>query len=70
VTSGGIAGSNPGSSWHLVGAADVNGDGKADILWQNSNGTPAVWFMNGTSLLSGAALPNPGTPWHALAIGT
>ena len=27
--------------------ADFNGDGKADILWQNDNGTPAVWLMDG-----------------------
>ena len=23
--------------------SDFNGDGKADILWQNDNGTPAIW---------------------------
>lgn len=28
--------------------ADLNGDGKADVMWQHSNGTVAVWLMNGT----------------------
>ena len=31
---------NPGPTWHAKEAADFNGDGKADILWQNDNGTP------------------------------
>ena len=27
---------------------DFDGNGKADILWQNTDGTPAVWLMDGT----------------------
>ena len=27
----------------LVPTHNFNGDGKADILWQNDNGTPAIW---------------------------
>jgi hypothetical protein len=39
---------------------DFNGDGKGDILWQNGDGTPAVWLMNGTAVAStGPALPQP-----------
>jgi hypothetical protein len=70
LVSGGVAGSNPGTTWHAVGAGDFNGDGKADILWQNADGTPAVWLMNGTTVLSGAALGNPGSQWHVLAMGS
>ena len=33
---------NPGSTWHVKEAIDANGDGKADILWLNDNGTPGV----------------------------
>ena len=32
--------------------ADVNGDGKADIIWQNiSNGTLATWFIDGVTVV-------------------
>ena len=40
----------------VVGVADYNGDGKADILWQNDSGLPAIWTMNGTAATGGAAL--------------
>ena len=37
------------SEWKIEQVADVNGDGKADVVWQNTNsGTVAVWLMNGT----------------------
>ena len=26
---------------------DFNANGLSDILWQNDNGTPAIWLMNG-----------------------
>ena len=42
---------NPGPSWHVAGTGDFNGDGKADILWQNSDGTPVIWLMNGASII-------------------
>jgi ELWxxDGT repeat protein len=48
---------------------DFDGDGKSDLLWQNSSGEVAVWELNGTSVLSGASLGNPGTGWHVKATG-
>jgi hypothetical protein len=36
--------------WTIVGTGDFNGDGKTDILWQDSAGRVAVWFMDGTSV--------------------
>ena len=33
---------------------DFNADGKSDILWQNNDGTPAIWLLDGTNLISGA----------------
>jgi subtilisin-like proprotein convertase family protein len=46
---------------------DFNGDGTSDFLWQNTDGTPAIWSMSGTNLLSGAnAGFNPGPDWHVI----
>jgi hypothetical protein len=60
-----FAGPNPGTSWHVKGAGDFDGDGKSDILWQNDDGQAAVWLMNGTSVGSNAlAGGNPGAGWH------
>ncbi len=42
---------NPPSGSRGIDPQDVNGDQKADIVWRNtSNGTTAVWLMNGTSI--------------------
>ena len=30
-------------SWQIQGAADFDGNGKADILWRNTSGSNAVW---------------------------
>jgi len=61
-------GFNPGSSWHVMGAADFNGDSKSDILWQIDNGTPVIWTMDDMNVLSiGAAGSfNPGSDWHVI----
>ena len=46
--------------WHVKEAGDFNGDGKADILWQNDDGTPAVWLMDSVNVLAmGPALSDP-----------
>jgi site-specific DNA recombinase len=45
--------------WKVVGTADVNGDGKTEILWQSkSTGQVAAWLMDG----AGHAI---GTVWIA-----
>jgi VCBS repeat-containing protein len=51
-------------------ANDFNGDGHSDILWQNLDGTPAVWLTNGTGLIAGANVGfNPGADWHEIGSG-
>jgi hypothetical protein len=45
--------------------SDFNGDGKADILWQNtSTGARMIWLMNGTALQSSVNLGTVGTSWR------
>ncbi len=49
---------NVGTAWSVVGTADFNGDGKGDILWQDTSGNIAIWLMNGASILSTGGLGN------------
>ena len=39
----------------ITHTADLNGDGKADILWKHTDGTVNAWLMNGLSV-SGTSL--------------
>lgn len=61
---------NPGPSWHLISTGDFNGDGNSDLLFQNTDGTPGIWEMNGLNVLPGGAgvpsLGNPGSSWHLI----
>jgi uncharacterized repeat protein (TIGR02543 family) len=40
---------------------DLDGDGKAELFVQHTNGTMAVWYLNGTLLKKGAYFNPPGT---------
>jgi hypothetical protein len=53
------------------GTGDFNGDNKSDILWQNSDGTAAIWLMNGMNAVTvGAVGPfNPGPSWQVKGSG-
>jgi FG-GAP-like repeat len=42
---------------------DFNGDGKSDLLFQNTDATPQIWLMNGTSVISETSLPDPPVQW-------
>jgi len=41
------------ASWHIRGAADFSGDGKADLLWQSDTGQAYIWNMDGLSATGG-----------------
>ncbi len=49
------------TAWNIVGTADLDGDGKPDILWRNAaTGDNMVWYMtgeNGSTLSSTEYLP-------------
>ncbi|HEX9092478.1 MAG TPA: VCBS repeat-containing protein, partial [Coriobacteriia bacterium] len=53
--------SNTDFAWQIGAVADLNGDGKPDVVWNNrSTGALKVWFMNGTTG-SSYGTTNPGT---------
>ena len=43
-------------AWRIMSAADLDGDAKADLLWQHTDGRLAAWLMNGSRLKDGAQL--------------
>jgi hypothetical protein len=59
---------NAGGGWSAKRLADVNGDGKADIVWENVDGRVAVWLMNGTAMSSGTGILNAGTGWSVSGV--
>ena len=59
-------------NWRIVGIADMNGDDKPDLFWQNNaTGQLAVWFMRGIEL-SNTSYLNPSivadTNWRIVGV--
>jgi hypothetical protein len=70
VTSTATLQPNPTIAWRIVGSGDFNGDGKADILFQNAAGTPMIWTMNASGgVTSEIGLPATGPNWTAIGTG-
>ena len=74
VTLGGSA-ATPDSSWSIAGIGDFNGDGKADVLWRNTNGSLIDWTMNGSQITTVQQVTFQGSPvsldpsWQIAQIG-
>jgi Ca2+-binding RTX toxin-like protein len=50
--------------------ADFDNTGSSDVIWQNDDGTPAIWTMDGFQQLGGSPVGgNPGTSWHIKGAG-
>src|SRR5262249_19662698 len=58
ATGGGQIQNNPfDASWRVVGAADFNGDGKADLVYRRAvDGITEVQFLSGTNVTGGGIL--------------
>jgi hypothetical protein len=51
--------------WRIAGAADFNGDGFADLVWENTaTGERAIWFLKNGVFSSGICLPTIPVQWH------
>ena len=58
------------TAWQVRGAADLDGNGSPDLIWQNSKTRQvAAWLMNGHRLLDGRLIvgtPPPTGDWHVV----
>ena len=56
------------TDWRIVGTPDLDGDGYADILWENERtGAVYYWLLNGTTVTGGDYILNPyqiSTDWQ------
>lgn len=63
--------SAPVTDWRVVGAADFNGDGRLDLLWQHDwSRQAAIWYLGGAqgnAFLSSAWLTSGDVPGWTLA---
>jgi VCBS repeat protein len=68
---GGVIYSEPNLDWKIINTPDIDGDGKADILWWNSTtGQVYVMLMNGLSIGPSAVVyTEPNTQWKIVAVG-
>ena len=57
------------SNWSIVGQRDFNGDGMTDLLWRDTSGDTAIWFMNGTQVLSSTGIASLDSTWSVVATG-
>jgi hypothetical protein len=58
------------STWQIAQTGDFNGDGKSDILWTDTSGNLAIWFMNGSTVTSAVGLGSVGTTWTVQSANT
>lgn len=65
-----IGGAN-GSNWSIVTnnenktQGDLDGDGRADLVWADANGQAVLWRMNGANVIAGEKIGDSlGADWH------
>lgn len=78
TSTGGFVGNAANSSsylsagWALAGIGDFNGDGRADVLWRNSDGRVSDWLgtaVGGFTDNAANAPTNIGASWNVAGVG-
>jgi hypothetical protein len=54
-----------GSEWEIEQVGDVDGDGKADVVWRNTNnGALEVWLLNGLAIIGSGSPGKVSLDWE------
>jgi hypothetical protein len=70
-TAGTVFYTEPNANWKIVHTPDLDGDGRADLLWWNqSTGQLFAMLMNGSTVVAqGMVYTEPNTAWKVVAVG-
>jgi hypothetical protein len=55
--------------WRVVGVADMNGDGKPDLIWQHPTGALSAWYLNGVVYAGSIDVPFNDPAWKLRGVG-
>ena len=59
-----------GSGWDIYKVGDFDGDGREDLFWRRTDGSTAIWYLNGPRVATAQFLDGvPLADWSMQAIG-
>lgn len=64
-----VDGPSIGAAWQARGVGDIDGDGKADVIWRNKNNqTLKAWLLDGGTFLEEGAIEGVATGFDVAAV--